>query len=135
MSNPEPRTRCQKLLQAALDQPNPTPELVAALRLFAPKSEASPKPTRKQTRRAERESGDGPQQRIVPLTNPGAEFCHRKNGKREWCRQPAGYYGQWLATNRNQRRVWFSRALCRAHAEEYALRYGLPIEKGEEVVS
>ena len=113
--------RCRRLVQAALDQPRPTPELVAALRLFEPKPPKEP---------AVNKSGSTVERRIVPMMVPGGELCRQKVlPNRDWCRRPGAYYGQWMAKARNKRQMFFNRPLCKAHAEEYALQYGMRVEK------
>ena len=124
MSNPEVRTRHQKLLDAALDQPHPTPELVAALALFvAPKKR---KPKRIRTKSTPMK---GIKRRILPMTPVDGEFCRWRVLGGGWCRRHGEYYGQWMGTTRNKNRKFFSKPLCEEHAEEYAQEYGLRVER------
>ena len=114
--------RCRQLMQAALDQPRPTPELVAALHLF------EPKPAKTSTVKKSRSEVE---RRIVPMMVSGGEFCRQKIlPNRDWCRRPGAYYGQWMATNRNKHRIFFNRPLCEEHAKEYARFYGLKFKRG-----
>ncbi len=113
--------RCQRLVQAALDQPRPTPELVAALRLFEPVEAKRP---------AVKKSRSEVERRVVPMMVPGGEVCRQKVlPNRDWCRRPGAYYGQWMAMARNKRQMFFNRPLCEEHAEEYARFYGLQFKK------
>lgn len=124
MSNPEVRTRRQKLLDAALDQPHPTPELVAAIALFM-----APKKTKPIPRRPSSAPMSGIERRILPMTPVDTAHCRWRLESFIWCRGPGEYYGQWMGTTRNKQRKFFSKPLCEEHAKEYALQYGLRIEK------
>lgn len=125
--------RCQKLLEAALDQPSPTPELAEAIRAFVkpkpkpkpklprwlskPRPPAAPKPDARKTER-----------RIITILNPNHEICKQKiSPAHPWCREPAAYYGQWKQKARNGRIVFFSHPLCKMHGREYAREYDLEI--------
>ena len=114
-------TPCQQLVQAALDQPRPTPELIAALRLFGP-----PKPL---TRKPDSTPMQGIERRILPMTPVDGSVCRRRVSRTGWCGRPAKYYGQWMGTTRNKKRKFFSKPLCEQCAKEYAQEYGLRVEK------
>ena len=130
-------SRCQELLEAALDQPSPTPELAEAIRAFVkprlkpykriskpkPYVPAAPKPVGRKTER-----------RIVTIPNPNQEECKLKTAPHnEWCREPGAYYGQWKQRARGGRVVFFSRPLCEKHGREYAKEYGLEVMQVSDI--